>query len=285
MLAGADTPLTLFAGGTDLMVPRDGETVPECVLNILDIPDLRGIFEREDVLEIRAGTSMDAVAKNAVVRECFPVLAEAAASFGAPAIRNRATIGGNLAGASTAADSPPALLVLGASVVLESIHAVRTIPLEEFVFSYRKTALAGDELLTKILIPFRAEREEAEHYRNFQFFRKVGSRSALTISRVTVAASLDTDAEGHIVHARIAVGSAAPTVRLLERTGHFLLGRRADGETRREACRFAAEEVAPRSTPRYKRWVVEQLLGEFLERLPGGARFDEVNEGDRKSVV
>ena len=275
MLADADVSPTLFAGGTDLMVPGSGEAVPECVLNILDIPDLRGIFEREDLLEIRAGTSMDAVAKNAVVRECFPALAEAALSFGAPAIRNRATIGGNLAGASTAADSPPALLVLGASVVLESVRGARTIPLEEFVSAYRKTVLAGDELLTKILVPFRTGREEAERYRNFQFFRKVGSRSALTISRVTVAASLDTDAEGRIVHARIAVGSAAPTVRLLERTGRFLLGRTADAATRREACVRAAEEVVPRSTPEYKRWVVEQLLGDFLEHLPGGPRCDE----------
>ncbi|WP_029166262.1 FAD binding domain-containing protein [Aminiphilus circumscriptus] len=275
MLADADAPPTLFAGGTDLMVPGNGEAVPECILNILDIPDLRGIFEREDLLEIRAGTSMDAVAKNAVVRKSFPALAEAALSFGAPAIRNRATIGGNLAGASTAADSPPALLVLGASVVLESVRGTRTIPLEEFVTSYRKTVLAGDELLTKILVPFRMGREQAERYRNFQSFRKVGSRSALTISRVTVAASLDTDAEGRIVHARIAVGSAAPTVRLLERTGRFLLGRTADAATRREACRRAAEEVAPRSTPEYKRWVVEQLLGDFLEHLPGGPRCDE----------
>jgi carbon-monoxide dehydrogenase small subunit/xanthine dehydrogenase small subunit len=275
MLADADTPPVLFAGGTDLMVPGRGEAIPECILNILDIPDLQGIFEQEDLLEIRAGTSIAEVAKNAVVRERFPALAEAALSFGAPAIRNRATIGGNLAGASTAADLPPALLVLGASVVLESVRGARSIPLEKFVASYRKTVLAGDELLTKVLIPFRTEREETQVSRKFQFFRKVGSRSALTISRVTVAASLETDVKGHIVHARIAVGSAAPTVRLLERTARFLLGCRADAATRREACRRAAEEVAPRSTPEYKRWVVKQLLGDFLERLPGGPQYNE----------
>ena len=71
------------------------------------------------------------------------------------------------------------------------------------------------------------------------------------------------------------------TVRLLERTGRFLLGRTADAAARREACFRAAEEVAPRSTPEYKRWVVEQLLGDFLEHLPGGPRCDEGGVEDR----
>ena len=121
-----------------------------------------------------------AIISSEPVKKHFPALVSAGSMIGGVAVQNRATIGGNLVNASAAADIPPLLFVLGATLVLQSKDGTREVPVTEFYSGYRKTVLRPNELLKSIKIPLPLPETR-------QFFYKRGSRLALTISRLSVA--------------------------------------------------------------------------------------------------
>jgi CO/xanthine dehydrogenase FAD-binding subunit len=156
-----------LAGGTDLIIRlRDGSIQPRTVVDIKGIAELDGeIREGDGHLTIGALTVMTDIAADERIQRDYQALAEAASVVGAVQVRNRATLAGNLCNASPAADTAPALLVYGASVIAAGPAGVRRIPIDEFFVRSGVTTLARGELVTAIELPRPAGRRGAVHVR------------------------------------------------------------------------------------------------------------------------
>src|SRR5687768_6919235 len=172
-----------FAGGTDLMVLLEAGRLPhKNYLNIWNLSELRGIEVSNEHVTLGALTTYTEVQAHPTLREEFPMLCQAASETGGLAIQNRGTLGGNIANASPAADSPPALLAYDAEVELSSINATRWVPYHGFHTGYKQMIMRPDELLRRIRLP--RVSTEINHY-----YRKVGTRKAQAISKVRFAAT------------------------------------------------------------------------------------------------
>lgn len=258
-----DPELVPAAGCTDLMV-RGPEAFREMsrVIDLLGIPELRGIREADGGLEIGATTTFAKIHRSAAVRTAFPALAAAAALVGGWQIQNRATLGGNIANASPAGDSLPVLLALDAVVRAAGPRGVREIPYGEFHTGYRKTALEKGEIVASVRLPYLPDG-------SVQAFRKVGTREAQAISKVVVAMAGRAEG-GRVVDLRLAAGSVAPVpVRL--RAAEDAARGIPPAEAAERAGREAAREVTPiddvRSTADYRRFALERVVRRLVLAL------------------
>jgi CO/xanthine dehydrogenase FAD-binding subunit len=253
-----------FAGGTDLMVLLEsGKLSHKNYLNIWNLAPLRGIETSAEHITLGALTTYTEVQSNPVLREEFPMLCQAASETGGLAIQNRGTLGGNIANASPAADSPPALLAYNAEVELLSVHGARWVPYQSFHTGYKQTVMQPDELLTRIRLP--RLWPDLQHY-----YRKVGTRKAQAISKVCFAATARVS-EGRVDHVRIALGSVAPIPLRCRQTEEVLQGATLNAETIDQASRQLSQEVVPiddiRSTRNYRLKVSVNVLNDFLRQL------------------
>ena len=253
-----------IAGGTDLMVLFEAGKLPyRRLINLRGIVELRGIETSDSSVSIGALTTYTEVRRSQTIETEFPLLARAASWTGAVATQNRGTLAGNIANASPAADSPPALLVYDAEIELLSARGSRRIPYASFHVGYKSLCMSADEIIARIHLP----RTTAD---SVQYLRKVGTRRAQAIAKVALA-GLATLRGGVIDRVRIALASVAPVpVRCLE-TERVLVGRRADQALIGAARAKLASEIAPisdiRSTDVYRMRVARNLLEEFLEML------------------
>jgi CO/xanthine dehydrogenase FAD-binding subunit len=250
-----------FAGGTDLMVQLAAGTLQHRqYVNVFGLKALRFIDAAADVVTLGAMTTFSDVLRSPALQAEFPLLCRAAAETGGIANQNRGTIGGNIANASPAADTPPALLVYGAELELASVRGRRVVPYQRFHTGYKQMDLAADELIVAVRLP----RTDGwiDHY------RKVGARRAQAISKVCFAARARVDG-GRLTDVRLAFGSVAPTVVRATQTESILRGQSPDPATIDAAVQTLDRELAPiddiRSTSRYRRHVAANLLIEFLE--------------------
>ena len=258
---GAWTPM---AGGTELMVAFSaGRLTAPKLVSLWGIPDLRFIETTPATVVIGAGTTFLDMRARPILSAELPLVARASGWIGSIANQSRATLGGNLANGSPAADSSPTLLVYDAEVELISARGRRRIPYPAFHIGYKRTAIAADELLFAVHLPrcFAAHR---------QYLRKVGTRRAMAISKVALAATARL--EGDIVREiRLAAASLAPVPARLVKTEAALLGKPVSRETLLAARAALLEEAAPiddiRSTAEYRRQVAVNLLEEFLLEL------------------
>jgi CO/xanthine dehydrogenase FAD-binding subunit len=253
-----------FAGGTDLMVLLEAGKLPHRkFLSIWKLPELRGITVTPAHVTLNALTTYSDVRSHELLAREFPLLCRAAAETGSVATQNRGTLGGNIANASPAADSPPALLVYDAELELVSGSGARWIPYHGFWNGYKKIAMRDDELIRAIRLP------RNQGFSN-QFYRKVGTRRAQAISKVCFAGAAQINT-GRIIDVRISVGSVAPTVLRATETEKMLRGEKPTPPTLRAAQDALAREIAPiddiRSTQRYRLRVAQNLLAEFCESL------------------
>ena len=185
-------------GGTDVMVELNFDRArPEALLNLNEVEELRGWSRVDGRVRLGAGLTY-AEAMERPLAELLPALAEASRTVGGPQIRNRGTIGGNLATASPAGDALPPLLVSGAEVQLVSMRGERRLPLEAFLLGPKRCDLAEDELILAV---------EVEPGGS-QTFMKVGPRNAMVIAVVSLALHVD----GEL---RAAFGSAGPVPTLV----------------------------------------------------------------------
>lgn len=265
MLAECPTAVPL-AGGTDLVVQlRDGRRRPGPVLDLSPL-DLGGVRPRRGGLEIGASTTMDAIARDPSIRRDYPGLAAAASQVGAWPIQCRATLAGNLANASPAADTAPPLLVAGAVLEVASARGDRLIPIREFFLGPGRTALDPGELIVAVFLP-------PVPAGVVERFTKVGPRREQVISMVSLAARAMTGSDGRLRCIRLALGAVAPTPVRARTTERFLEGRRPDAASRREAAAVVQNDIAPiddvRAPARYRRIAAAVLLGRFLESLDG----------------
>lgn len=253
-----------FAGGTDLMVLLEsGKLAHKNYLNIWNLAELRGIIATPDHVTIGALTTYTEVQSDPILRAEFPMLCQAASETGGLAIQNRGTLGGNIANASPAADSPPALLAYDAELELLSVHGSRWVPYQSFHIGYKKMIMQPEELLARVRLP--RLWPDLQHY-----YRKVGTRKAQAISKVCLAATARVHA-GTLEHVRIALGSIAPVPLRCLKTEESLKGARLGQESIEQAKAELAREIAPiddiRSTRAYRLRVSLNLLEDFLRQL------------------
>jgi CO/xanthine dehydrogenase FAD-binding subunit len=204
-------------------------------MTIRNLRDLRSIEISPDHITLGPLTTYTDIRRSEILAKEFPLLAQAAALTGGIATQNRGTIGGNIANASPAADTPPALLVYDAELELVSEKGTRRVPYTQFHKSYKVMDLAADELITSIRLP----RRFADWH---HFYRKVGTRRAQAISKVCFAGIRKGD------QIRVALGSVAPIPIFLE-------GANLDAIV-------PIDDI--RSTARYRLQVAKNLMAEFL---------------------
>ena len=237
-------------GGTDVMVDLNFDRRrPEVLLNLNEIPELRGWSRENGSLRLASGLTY-AEAMEPPLAELLPALAEASRTVGSPQIRNRGTLGGNLGTASPAGDALPPLLVEEASVELASVRGVRTMPLGDFLVGPKRNAAEPDELIAGVRVsPSRAP----------QTFMKVGPRNAMVIAVCSLAVVADRE-RGEL---RASFGSAGPVAGLvsvpLDDAGSF-----AD---RIAAAASPIDDV--RGTAAYRRHALHVLATRALERCLG----------------
>jgi len=255
-----------FAGGTDLMVLLEAGKLPhKKFLNIWNLAELRGIAVSSEHVTLGALTTYTEVQRNETLAREFPLLCRAAAETGSVATQNRGTLGGNIANASPAADSPPALVVYDAEIELVSVGGARWFHYASFHTEYKKMNLHAGELIRRI-------RLTRKHAGWKQYFRKVGTRRAQAISKICFAGAARVET-GRIAEVRIALGSVAPIVLHALRVEELLRGQPLGSAVLQAAQGALDAEIAPiddmRSTRRYRRHVARNLLAEFLEVLAG----------------
>lgn len=258
----------IIAGGTDILIELERHQRPgvEVLIDITRIPGLNDIKLRGD--HIRLGplvTHNQVVGSSTIVDRAFP-LAQAAWEVGAPQIRNRATVAGNLITASPANDTITPLMALGAEITLSSTEGERTVPLSAFYSGLRRTVMRPDELLTAITFPALSDNERG-------IFIKLGLRRAQAISIVNVAVVLRFEGK-KVDQATITLGSVAPTIVRVPVAEQALIGRKLTPEVIAEAGRLAAAMPSPiddvRSTASYRTEMVKVLVARALRALAAG---------------
>jgi xanthine dehydrogenase FAD-binding subunit len=258
--------VTPLAGGTDLMVHHRSwaglsPRFENPVLFIGHLEELKGLRRDRAVLRIGASSTLSTLGEN---RDVPPLLRTSLQQIAGPSIRNRATIGGNVCNASPAADSVPALYVLNAQALLAQKEGRRTVSVQKLVQGPGKTCLAGEELLTHLLVP----KEPFDVY----FFRKVGTRAAYSCAKLSMAAAARTRG-GRVQEFRLALGAVAPTVIRSAEAEKLVQGKSAQ----------EMEELIPgvidryeslmspisdqRSTASYRRISALRLVEYFLRRV------------------
>ncbi|MEP0845997.1 MAG: FAD binding domain-containing protein [Phycisphaerae bacterium] len=251
MLAAGGTPPTPIAGGTDLLVswhhkPKDG-------LRFLDLSRLTGELGdarlSPDELVLGALTTYWDVICSVEIASAFPLLAQAARQVGAVQIQTRGTWAGNIGNGSPAADGVPVLMAYDAAVVLQSVGGRREVPLDAYWTGYKQSVRRPEELIVAVRLP--------RGRRDFEWFHKVGSRTAQTISKVGVAAVHDDRGW------RIAANSVAPFVCRCRNLERALDAGRAFANPDEVRAALAAD-ISPiddiRSTAEYRARVLSRLI-------------------------
>ena len=245
-----------LAGGTDLFLRMERrQTQPDAVVDLKRIPDMDRIEPSDAGLRIGALALMETLAASPLVRKDYDALARSARVVGSIQTRNRATVGGNLANASPAADTATPLMALGAAVEGADADGIRQMPVEQLFLGPGRTALRDNEVLTAILIPAMPARAGSA------FERCV--RTAMDIAVVNCAAFLRLDEDGAVAEARIALGAVGPTPLRAASAEGLLKGRRFGPGVAEEAAECAAADAQPiddvRAGADYRREMVRVL--------------------------
>jgi CO/xanthine dehydrogenase FAD-binding subunit len=261
LLGEPGSPWRPLAGGTDVMVQlAAGSLSHQRFVSIWGIQELRAIDVRADAIGIGALATFTDIARHDLVRGEFPLLAAAAREIGGAANQNRGTLGGNIANASPAADTAPALIVYDARLEIASAAGRREVPYARFHTGYKQMDLAAGELIVRAWLPRQTDGL-------LHSYRKVGARKAQAISKVCFAGTARVTG-GRAADVRLGFGSVAPTVVSPAKTEAVVRGALLTADVVDEAVRTLALELSPiddvRSTARYRARVAENLLRQFL---------------------
>ncbi len=275
VFAGNPAKTAFLAGGTDL-VPRINmerdqipyeDTPPVSLISLAGL-NLSGIDEKDGVVIIGAMTTLSALEASDVVKERLPALAEAVKEMAGLTVRNAATIGGNIMNASPAADTLPVLMAMDAELTLKGPNGTRSVKADAFFTGPGKTVAQNDELLAEISV---------NPGKGGAAFKKLGRRAAESLSVVNAAAYVELE-NGVCKCARVAVGSAAPTVVMCGKAAEALIGQKIDEAAAKKAAALVAEELAPiddiRATAWYRLKVAPVMAARAIlaaaERAQGG---------------
>jgi len=227
------------SGATDLLMQlKRGEAVPECLIRLGEIRDLDFIkYDETGGLRVGALTTIVEIANSPLIRGKFSILAQAAGMLGTPAVRNQATLGGNLCNAAPSADTAPPLLVLGAKAKIVGKEGEKIVPLEDFFVGPGQTILGQDRLLAEIQVPNILAHSGGAYL-------KQKRRQGADLAVVGVAAWV---VMGRKVlnDVKIALGAVAPTPIRAKKAEGILRGRKVDPELLEKSGQAAAGEASP----------------------------------------
>jgi carbon-monoxide dehydrogenase medium subunit len=259
----------IVAGGTDLILEleRGARKGIDTLIDITRIPNLDKITaDEDDVIHLGALVTHNDCAASNLIREWAYPLARAAWEVGAPQIRNRGTVAGNLITASPANDTITPLMALGASVTLISTRGTRTIPLKDFYTGVRKNVMQPDEMLADISFPSLKEDQRGT-------FIKLALRRAQAISLVNVAVIL-TLKENTVKSASITLGAVTPIIIHAEAAEQFLARKKLSAKNIAQAAELAVQAAHPiddvRGSAAYRREMVKVITARALTAIRDG---------------
>ncbi|MCF8371464.1 MAG: xanthine dehydrogenase small subunit [Bacteroidales bacterium] len=231
----------IISGATDiaLQVTKKHEKLAH-ILDLSQISELKSFQKKQNEISIGSGLPLSEIKD--LVKEEFPVLAEMLHWFGSTQIRNLATLGGNIVSASPIGDSLPVLMAYKAQIVLQSVDGERIVPVENFISGYRKTVLAENEIVTRIIIPKTGEGIIVRFYKN-------SKRNDLDISSVSAAFRVKLN-QNKIVDIAIYYGGMAATPVKAIKTEASLFNNEWNKKTVEEAILILSEEFKPISDAR-----------------------------------
>lgn len=257
-----------LAGGTNLIVDiRAKRLAPARLVSLSRIGELRGISCSDGRIAIGGRTTVSDLLRSAEIARHGPSLVDSARVFGGQMVRNAATVAGNIACGSPAADLVPPLLCLDADVVLTSAAGARTVPLAAYFTGYKTDLRRPDELISEISWPIPAAPSANQFYK---LARRKGD--AITVTGVAISISVT---NGVCTTARIALGAVSPAAMRARGAEALLEGHALTPALIEEAGRRAAEECRPiddiRASADYRRHTVHvltrRLINEAWARL------------------
>ena len=258
LLAKYDGKARVFAGGTDLLVSmKKREVLPEHLINLKGLAELKGIHHEKEGMKIGASVTLDEIEHSKMIQDKFCALWDAVQVMASPQIRSLGTIGGNLCSAAPSADTAPPLIVLDASVEILSSQGKRKVLVEKFFKGPEESVLKPGEILTQIMIPHPLEKSTGAYF-------KLMRRAAMDLAQVGVAVCLSFDSEKRICRgAKIALGAVGSTPIRALKAEQILLNKEIDETVGKEAGTIAVQEANPRSSIRaskeYRREMIEVL--------------------------
>jgi len=262
LLTKYDGKAKVIAGGTDLIVQmRKRQIRPQYMINLGFITDLDYInYSEKEGLKIGALTTIRALEKSTELKQQYPVISQAAGQLASVAIRNVATVGGNLCNAAPSADMAPALIGLSATVEIVGPAGERVVLLEDFFTGPGNTVLKTGELLKEIQVPVLSPRTGATYLKH-------GIRGSIDLAIVGVAAVIRLEPRGEACQdIKVVLGAVAPTPMRARNAEEFLKGKVITQAEIDGAGRLASEECRPipdvRASAEYRR----QMVNVFTKR-------------------
>lgn len=254
----------ILAGGTDVITHwRAGETYPAAVIDVSKIPDLHAVTVTEKLVTIGAAVTFQEIVDSKLLQEAAPLLVQACAQVGVWQVRNRGTIGGNIANASPVADSVPALLCLDAEIQVSSVAQTYRRALATLFRGPGRTDLLPQELITSINFTAQAKSE-------IFFYQKLGQRRAQCIAKVSVGFRAACH-EHTLRECRMFLGAVGPTVLRATQAEALLNGQRLTDRLLHQTMWAAAEDSTPitdlRSERSYRHDMVAALVYKNLKPL------------------
>jgi CO/xanthine dehydrogenase FAD-binding subunit len=252
-----------LAGGTDLVIAiKEKGLIPKYIVDLKKIPDLAGIREDPDgSITIGALTTMRDIEIDLLLNKKYPFLCQSAAEVGSIQIRNRATVGGNMANATPSADVAPSLIALNATAKIVGDGGERMVALEEFFRGPGQTIMSPDEILTEIIIPKTSPQLVGEYI-------KFSPRDMMDLAYVGVAVAYVIAADKRCSGVRIVLGAVAPTPIRARNAEALLEGQPLAEELAAKVATVAAQESKPisdvRSSAEYRRAMVEAMTKRAL---------------------
>ena len=232
------------------------------VVDIGRIPGLEYVKEDGGILKIGATTRQATLERSELIRAKYPILADAVPLIADPLVRNRGTIGGNIANGDPGNDQPAIMIVLGAAFVVRGSKGERSIAANRFYTGFFTTALAPDDILAEIRIPVPPSRSGGAYAK---LKRKVGDFAA-----AAAAVQLTLDTKGAIERAAIALTNAGPTPLEAVDAARALVGKVPDDKTISEAAKLAAAKSSPsadrRGSVEYKKEMARVMTARALRK-------------------
>lgn len=250
-----------LSGATDF-INEMKEISCDCVIDLSQIKELRYVKAEEGLVRIGSGMTFTELAANKIIQEKVTALAQAASQVGSVQIRNRATIGGNVASASPACDSLPILVAFDASIVVIGPQGARIIPAS----SMGKTSLREKEFITEIVLPIASKQRSA--------FGKIGSRTAVTIAKLNMVMQVEYDCQvNKISRGKIALGALGMVPICPIRAEQFMIGQTVDSVFATKLATLLTEtvnEMIPgRASQPYKAAAIKGLTFDVISALFG----------------
>jgi len=252
-----------LAGGTDLVIAiKEKGLIPKYVVDLKKVPGLSGIRENADgSIAIGALTTMREIETDSLLNKKYPFLCQSAAEVGSIQIRNRATVGGNMANATPSADVAPSLIALNATAKIVDAGGERIVTLEEFFRGPGQTLMNPHEILTEIIIPKTSQQLVGEYI-------KFSPRDMMDLAYVGVAVAYNVAADKRCIGVRIVLGAVAPTPLRARNAEALLEGHLLTEELAAKVGTEAAQESKPisdvRSSADYRRAMVGAMTKRAL---------------------